>query len=103
MLSEQEISQVFIEELTAQATILQKKANEKQVFVVDIDKLIASDSPSGGDTYQEFLGGTSKPITTGMPCWLLPLPLCPIIQRWYARFWLALQFQKWNPGHLKNT
>lgn len=60
MLSEQEIGHVLIEELTAQAKILQKKANEKQLFVVDIDNLFASDSPSGGEAYQVFLGQYSE-------------------------------------------
>lgn len=60
MLSEEEIGQVLIEELTAQAKISQKKASEKHVFVVDIDQLIASDSPSGGEAYQAFLGQYSE-------------------------------------------
>ena len=55
VLSTQEITAVFIEELGKQAAVLKKKAAEKQSFVLDIDKLFSQTSPSADDSYYAFL------------------------------------------------
>lgn len=55
-LSAQEIGAVYVEELSTQAATLKKKAAEKQIFVLDIDKLFAQEQPTADDAYYAFLG-----------------------------------------------
>ena len=55
-LEDEEIERAFQEELTAQASALNKKSAVKSEFEVDIDELFA-ESPSAGDGFDTFVSG----------------------------------------------